>query len=322
MGKSLREKILEDHLLIFLHIGKAGGSTLHDILQKQYEGVESYFTVGGPNNDDYGKVGRLSEKEKSDIGIVRGHVNFGVHEFFQKTPVYITMLRDPVDRIISAYYFAKINKGHSLHDQLVSGNWTLNDFVTKGSDSDNSQTRVLIGSSDIYSFVNKGMQRIPFGECTLEHLETAKRNLRSFAAVGLTERFNESIILYKRILGWDSPPVYIKQNVGICRPRKDDIPEETLNLIEKYNELDIELYRYATELFDKQISRQDASFQTELYYFSLLNMEYQHNHKLSNEYHKLEGLRAVKIAIKLRDYPLIQRTVKAVCNFLDKTRAN
>ena len=39
------------------------------------------------------------------------------------------------------------------------------------------------------------------------------------------------------------------ENVTENKPRRENISKDTIAAIERYNELDIELYRYATEIF-------------------------------------------------------------------------
>ena len=101
-----------------------------------------------------------------------------------------------------------------------------------------------------------------------------KRNLaKYFSAVGVTEEFDRSLMLMKRILGWRTP-FYTKQNVNQHRPRKENVPLETLRVIQAYNELDIELYSYARELFRKQVCLQGNSFDLETQIFRKLNATY------------------------------------------------
>jgi len=284
---TLKGKIGRDRILIFLHISKAAGSTLHNILEKQYEDTGHFFTAGGPENKDRERILQLSSKEKERLGVVRGHVNYGVHELLTKPSVYITMLRDPIDRIISLYYYLKRDQNHYLHRRCISENWTLEDYILKTTENDNGQTRALAGALDVYSFYNGERPFIPFGECTDELREKAIKNLRQFLVVGLAERFDETLILLKRMLGWEFPPLFVKQNITHNRPQKDDIPETTIRLIEKYNTLDIELYRFVTELFTKQTQQQDISFKVEVTYFKMLNKSYQDHQTLIQKHQSL-----------------------------------
>jgi hypothetical protein len=130
----------------------------------------------------------------------------------------------------------------------------------------NDQTRLLPGKCDASSF----------GTCSGEMLNIVKRNLAEyFSVVGVTEEFDRTLILMKRILRWRTP-FYTKQNVNQHRLRKEEIPLQTLRVIHAYNELDIELYSYSygRELFRKQVCLQGNSFDLETQIFRKLNATY------------------------------------------------
>src|ERR687883_2082574 len=97
---------------------------------------------------------------------------------------------------------------------------------------------------------------------TREVLEIAKKNLREhFAAVGLFDRFDESLLLFKKVLGWGSI-YYVRLNVTKDRPAKRQVPDEARRLVERYNEMDMELYEYARRRFEEAIREQGTEFQS------------------------------------------------------------
>jgi hypothetical protein len=102
-------------------------------------------------------------------------------------------------------------------------------------------------------------------------LKTAKSNLRDhFAVVGLTERFDETLLLLKRELGWRRHS-YMRHNVTARRPKKRALSEAALNSILGANQLDIELYQYAKGLFEERVRQQGPSFNRELNRFRSVN---------------------------------------------------
>ena len=89
---------------------------------------------------------------------------------------------------------------------------------------------------------------------TRASLEQAKLNLKSYFVVGLTEEFDASVRLMSQRFGWKVKS-YAKKNVTRTKPRDDasDASDaETLALLRAANALDIELYRFARELFQAQ----------------------------------------------------------------------
>jgi len=86
---------------------------------------------------------------------------------------------------------------------------------------------------------------------------------KSFVCVGVADRFDESLVLLKRALGLRSI-VYVTQRVTTTRPRTEKSKEELIPIAERFNAYDVELYRWASEQFEKTISEQDADFVVEL----------------------------------------------------------
>jgi len=52
---------------------------------------------------------KLPPDASNSIRFIRGHFEFGVHKYLYRPYTYITMLRHPIERAISWYYFVKQN---------------------------------------------------------------------------------------------------------------------------------------------------------------------------------------------------------------------
>lgn len=144
---------------------------------------------------------------------------------------------------------------------------SLQEYVSSGLTTavDNSQTRILAA-------IDKSAAG--FGKIPVEALEIAKQNLQAhFSLVGLTERFDETLILLKQAFGWKTP-FYVKENVTKNRQSKDSISQESIEVIQHYNQLDIQLYQYAQQLFEQQISQYSGNLERELKFFKLINQQY------------------------------------------------
>jgi hypothetical protein len=254
--------------LLFLHIGKAGGTTLHRIVDRQYSPRHTYTIDGLDVKGSITDFIALPDEEREKIRLLKGHMPFGLHQYFRRPTAYITMLRNPAERVISHYYFARSNPKHYLHE--TANRVSLTEYVTGDLSTEltDGQTRLVSGSQKIDSVK---VDEQPVSAATLE---TAKQNLREhFAAVGLTEQFDASLLLYKRLFGWGDV-FYAKQNVTKSRPDRREIPREVISLIEKHNQLDMELYAFAKEMFEEQVRAQGASFQAELEAFQEKNKGY------------------------------------------------
>jgi len=136
-------------------------------------------------------------------------------------------------------------------DEFVTEKWSDFDFVS------NVQTRFISG--DILNVAGP------------ETLEAAKRNLQAdFAVVGLTERFDETVILLKRALGWRRP-FHIRMNVTPRRRRVDKLRPEIIEIIRSKNALDLELYNFAVSLFEQRLQQEGHDFFAEVAAFKKWN---------------------------------------------------
>ena len=105
---------------------------------------------------------------------------------------------------------------------------------------------------------------MPYGQCAVDMLVEAEANISThFSVVGFTERFDETLILFKRSFGWRVDG-YSRRNVGKNRPATEQVPIDTLRLLEDLNQLDIQLYENAVTRFDTAIKRMGAQFSIDL----------------------------------------------------------
>ena len=94
-------------MYIFLHISKTGGSTLQDLLYWNFE--ETSYTIGRYGDND--AFIQLSDDEKRRYKLIQGMVFYGLHDYIPEPCSYFTMLRHPIHRLISHYYYLNVRGG-------------------------------------------------------------------------------------------------------------------------------------------------------------------------------------------------------------------
>ena len=224
---------MSEPTVVFLHIGKTGGTTLRRVLRRQYPESEMMVVRARarPREETLADFAKLPEAERARPRLILGHTVFGLHELVPRPSTYITLLRRPVSLVLSQYGFVRRTPGHR-HHQAAQG-MGLEEYLASGlaQEMNNSQTRALAGAVEV-----------PYGENPPELLELAKRNVEEhFRVVGLTERFDESLVLFGLAFGW-SRLSYVRANVASKRvvPSPAGLAE-----IERLNALDLELYDWA-----------------------------------------------------------------------------
>ncbi|MFT5112817.1 MAG: hypothetical protein ACI8P9_002145 [Parasphingorhabdus sp.] len=253
--------------VIFLHIPKTAGTTLRSVLVSRYS-RSSVYTIGNDINRDIESLRDLSEVEKQKILLLQGHMTFGLHEYLAHGARYITVLRDPVERVLSEYRFLKTNQRHPFHSRVVK--MSLSDFLTSefNAQSRNGQTRLLSGSH------RSDQPGIPDdGEVSEGHLEIALQNLQShFVVAGTQEKFEQTLLLCQRKLGWWFYPFYIPRNIT-ARSELSEVIEDR-KLIASQNQLDIKLYNAVQERMSKEIVELQPGFDQSLSNFRRHNPRY------------------------------------------------
>jgi hypothetical protein len=242
-------------LLVFVHIQKTAGLTLRKVLQRQYPGTATVRLM--PNHfakeSSRETVGALLAAPPRTVRAIHGHMLFWETVEWPGDARLFTVLRDPVDRVISHYYWLRGRKAEAGATLRAS----LEEAVTDGTIRDNLQTRVLAGAD-------------PAGVADRPLLERAIARLDRFAVVGLTERFDATLLLLARTFGW-AEPYYERENVNSERPPRSDISRDAIALIESRNALDRELYEHAKARFARDCAAQGPTFELDVGAFQRAN---------------------------------------------------
>lgn len=242
----------QEKTLIFLHIPKTAGSTLDRVIDYQYNLKQIVKIKPDIHGEQINQVKNLSNTQKKKIQVIKGHTYFGWHGLLPQPCTYFTLLRNPVERFISNYYYILKRKDHLVGQILREQKTTMEEFA-RWSGEDNYQTRFLsktIGEIDL---------NINTGNCTRDMLEQAKRNLReNCAVVGIVEEFDKTLLLLKKNFGWKNI-FYKVRNQNNQRPSTSVISQKTLSLIAEKNKLDLELYQYANYIFQSLVKKCNLS---------------------------------------------------------------
>lgn len=260
--------------LIFQHLPKCGGSTFRRIINRMYPS-EKTFSINVVNDVELNteKFINLPIESRDKIHLLHGHMKFGLHQYMTGNPKYIAFLRKPEERILSYYYYVLGSPRHRLYKQIVGQKMTLYDFVTSINESDvnNGQIMFISGIEDKEEFM----------------LEKALENIENhFSFIGTIERFNESLVLLKKMYQWSMPYYRVLNKTMDKRPLKN-IDKRTIEAINDLNRGDNMLYEKMDKVLSERIGKED-SIKLEQLKLWIYNQMYSNDiiRKVAREYKK------------------------------------
>jgi len=269
--------------IYFLHIPKTAGTTLKHYLDSFYEPFKIFpcelwtYLI---------KVWPVKNMDK--YGLFRGHFGFLFFKYLPQDTRVVAMVRDPVERAISQFHHLHTICRNPRIDSWVSADFIsptmkLKDLVFDDKKSvffTNTQVRYL--GSDINAsllrkkYLKNVTRRRPrffidnediFLRASLEagFLEKAKNNLKQFACFGIQEMFQESLFLISFKLNLKPMINKKKLMTRAGKPSRSDFDRVVLKRLEKLNERDIELYKFAKRIFVGRYKRMVEELKTRFY---------------------------------------------------------
>jgi len=236
----------------FLHIPKTGGTTFTSFLDSHYKS-DRIFPYQTWNHYLPNKNIKLKH-----YALARGHFGYSFRHLFPHENIrYMTMLRNPVERVISQYHHMTVDKKNN--------NWILD--LPYGSLEDmlekvpefffNKQVKHLAIDFNVLKSVND--KKFLYESCKQMNsvgqisdlYDLACERLEKFYFVGVLEHYEESMQKLCKLMRWSMP--HKIQHLNIL-PNKKPASEYDTKIIDRINELneyDFKLYDFAKKILKK-----------------------------------------------------------------------
>lgn len=230
----------ERPIVVFTHIPKTSGTSFRKSLVEPNVPAELIYPYPGAR--------RFLVERRRARAFIWGHVPYGVHVALRREVRYVTFLRDPIDRAVSFYHFAKDSDPQQyVHPARADAEaYSLPDFFRLRR-YQNWQARFIAGLSYHYLY-----PRLDAGAFDAEVGRRAVAHLRDDYVFGLQERFEDSLGLLERRLGWSRRETVDRHKQTATRPDLESLDPETVAALTEANHLDCELYRFAQATFEGQ----------------------------------------------------------------------
>jgi hypothetical protein len=240
-GKSPLPPGLRGRQLCFLHIGKTAGTSVQHALFEVMKGTPIL-------HESLQNFDRVTAAEVAINDLVIGHFGYQHVAKMRSDRFLMTFLRDPVERMISNYYFLRSGSpisGYSRRAISAAKVLSLSEFLR----CDEPGVRMITENfqAKALAFDIRPEHRRSIGDL---HREAA-RNLSTFDFVGIVEYFTESMVALSDVLGRELP---IKNlNATEARSTVSAVAPADLDLIRRLNAVDIALYAAARTRFEQTV---------------------------------------------------------------------
>ena len=223
---------------IVMHIPKCAGTTLRIALEEQY-GRDSLALLYS-RRDQFGRPHRsfVEYQQKFIIG------HFGVDHFREggHGRRVITFMRDPVDRVLSHYYYWRQIQERSMGPRLARclplKDFLSSDIVAVRRQISNLQAWMFISNIDMLS--RHRLACVPQDEL----FDMAVENVSLFDFIGFTETLDKDLRLLNYRYGWGLPRVVRTLNRTAKRKRVVDLDAESHDMLRAVTRLDRRLFEY------------------------------------------------------------------------------
>lgn len=217
--------------LVFDHLQKTSGQAVNQWLRNELGFGSATDNLVGDHRD-------LIRQYGGDFPIISGHFFFNGAGFDPRYR-YMTLLREPVDRVISWLFFLLKNHGPEMQEVQEWYHWSQ-DFVSSSGSKLNAGLSPYI--SNVY--INHFLEIENKGEILAdsEKVATALSAIKTYDVVGLYEEMPEFLADAADLIGIPAPKSIPRVNVTASRPTVQQVSPELRQQIIELNQLDIRLY--------------------------------------------------------------------------------
>ncbi len=229
------------HRVVFSHVPKTGGTTLEAVLGKHHTPMHTVHI----NAPDLLRLPGLLQAKKNPPSLICGHhpMHGLLYQLLPAAPlIHITLLRDPVDRVISHYNYVSKRSDHPMHARTRSMSFAAFIEDPHWVEARNGQARRLVGALHDGATMSDP-----------DLLQQATEVLQqAFTATLVTELFDPGLLLLQKWLGLQDVH-YRRLNTSAPRIAREELQPQTLQRLQQLNAVDAALHAHARQTLQSLI---------------------------------------------------------------------
>lgn len=243
--------------LCFVHVAKAAGTSVRLTMENAFAGERTYPVSSRLDGDAYTKPWEAL-KAGDDFGrfeALSAHAGAAIGELLQPDANLFTWLREPEDRLISAFFFFVVQERQRRHAEyaarLDAGERVESVFLDwlmrPGADFHQQQAQLAYGMPSnrrLWSDTHPGVSV----------REAALSALRRMFFIGLMEDHERSLDALCAITSIVPPASEHRRNAGSRRPKRIDFTADEQARFDEILLPDRALYALAREIYDRQMA--------------------------------------------------------------------
>lgn len=225
--------------VLFMHIAKTAGTAFREAIIENYKHSQVAYLYPHPPGFLICDLGVLPLEQRARFQLVIGHFLYGVHRFLPQESTYVTIVRDPVERVISHYYYLL-----ETEPELV----TDGDSILPLPEMMDRRRTVNLDNLMVRCFSGVEKTEVPPGNVNQRIYDLALGHLRTkFKFVGYQDRADEAYTTLQKQFNWD--PKRSLEMVNLGGQSRTAVDPSVRKAVEDFNHWDIQLYSEIRRLF-------------------------------------------------------------------------
>ena len=225
--------------VLFEHVPKCGGTSIVNYLMSQYR-QDQVFYIRGVQATAYIDYYRRLPRHQTRFHLVVGHGAHHLLDAINDEWITLTVLRDPVQRIISHYNYVLRTPNHYLYEQVATAGMSLEAYATSGLTSE-------LQNNFVCWFTGKTPEEAI--QAPEQSVEEAFQVLQErYDIVGTLEQLEPTMQVLQEKAGFTHAFGGRKLNATAYKTPPSAVLASTKHIIAEVNALDVHLYERVASL--------------------------------------------------------------------------